>query len=381
MAALTFPQRASDQMPAQVAAAPRAATGSLLGSLRNRTRITKSDLLVVTTQLSIMIQSGVDLAAALGQVAQDCRHAGLKPVLSAVSADVNNGISASVALRKHAAIFGDVYVASIASAEASGTLVTVLKRMCELLKNEIRMRSAIVGTIAYPVVLTSVATVVIGALVFFVLPQFSKVFQNLGKPAPAFTQLLLDTAALLRSQAHWLLAIVAVVGFGMFQFSRTDAWRRYFDHTVLYAPVLRDATRSLLAGRTFRLLGTLLESGVPLLESIRLCRGAVKNQLFLALFDRLDHEVTNGRGVSSEVARTEFVPPGIAQMVQTAERNGKLSSVLQLVGQHYEEEGEQFVKSAMKIVEPAVIVVMGLVVGGVVMSVMLPLLDVTTAGQ
>ncbi len=346
-----------------------------------RKSIAKSDLLVVTTQLSIMCQSGVDLAAALDNVAQECRHSGLKSVLVAVSADVNSGVSASIALRKHTDVFGDVYVASIASAEASGTLTAVLQRLCELLKNEIRMRNALLSIIAYPTILSLVAAVVISVLVFFVLPQFSKVFQNLGKPAPVYTQVLLDTATCLRSQAHWLVSILAVIAIGVFHFSHTEAWRRYFDQIVLNAPLLKHASRSLLTGRTFRLLGTLMESGVPLLEAIRLCRGAVKNRLFLELLDNLDRDVTNGRGMSGEVSRSAFVPSGAAQMVQTAERNGRLSTVLQLIGQHYEEEGEQLLKSAMKIVEPAVIVIMGVVVGGIVLSVMLPLLDVTTAGQ
>lgn len=343
--------------------------------------VSKSDLLVITTQLSIMCQSGVDLAAAISSIAQECRHPGLKPILTAVSNDVNGGTSASLALRKHAATFGEVYVASIASAEASGTLTAVLQRQCELLKNDIRMRNAIVSIVAYPLVLSAVAVLIVGALVFFVLPQFSKVFQNLGKPAPPVTQMLLDSASLMRAQVHWIVAVVAVGAIGLFQFSRTDTWRRYFDHFVLHAPVLSNATRSLLTGRSFRLLGSLLESGVPLLEAIRLCRGAIRNRLFLQLFDNLDREVTNGRGMSTEVARSEFVPPGAAQMVQTAERNGQLGNVLQLIGQYYEEEGEQFIKSAMKIIEPAVIVLMGVVVGGVVLSVMLPLLDVTAAGH
>jgi type IV pilus assembly protein PilC len=348
-------------------------------STRRRTAITKADLLVATTQLSIMCQSGVDLAAALSNIAQECRHSGLKPILLSISADVNSGSSASVAMRKHAAVFGEAYVASIASAEASGTLTAVLQRLCELLKNEIRMRNAIVSIVAYPLVLSVVAVGIVTALVLFVLPQFAKVFQNLGRPAPAFTQMLLDGATLLRAQSHWLVAIVGVVAFGLFQFSRTETWRRYFDYLLLHAPVVRDATRSLLTGRSFRLLGTLIDSGVPLLESIRLCRAAVKNTLFLELFDRIDREVTNGRGMGTEISRSEFVPAGASQMVLTAERNGRLGSVLQLIGQYYEDEGEQFIKSAMKIVEPAVIVVMGVVVGGVVMSVMLPLLDVTSA--
>jgi type II secretory pathway component PulF len=298
-----------------------------------------------------------------------------------VSSDVNSGVSASTALGRHSSTFGEAYVAGIAAAEASGTLSDVLQRLCSLLKNEIRMRNAIRSIIAYPVVLTAVAGTVIAALVFFVLPQFSKVFQNLSRPAPPFTQFLLDSATLLRAQVHWMAGAVAVVAFGLFQLSRTEASRRYFDGLVLHAPLLRNATRSLLCGRTFRLLGTLLESGVPLLSALQLCRSAVKNRLFLEMFDNLERDVTNGRGLGAEISRSEFVPNGAAQMVQTAERTGRLSSVLQLIGQHYEEEGEQLIKSAMKVIEPAVIVVLGVIVGGVVMSVMLPLLDVTTAGQ
>ena len=361
---------------AKTATAERTATG--LTKQGTTVKVSKNDLLIVTTQLAIMCRSGVDLAAALTSIARECRQPGLQRVLTDVSNDVNNGTPASVALGKHPAAFGPAYVASTAAAEASGTLVEVLQRMCELLKNEIRMQQVIRGIVTYPLVLASVASVVLNALVFFVLPQFSKVFKNMGRPAPPTTQFLLDGATFLRSNVLWILAAVAIAGTAAISFAMSDSGRRYWHRLVFQIPVLRDAMRSLLSGRVFRLMGDLLESGVPLVEALKLSRSAVKNMLLQELLESVENEVVNGRGMSGEISRSELIPAGAAQMIVTAERTGRLGNVLQLIGEHYEEQGEQQLRQAARVVEPGIIVVMGIAVGAVVMAIMLPLLDVST---
>ncbi len=344
-------------------------------------RVRKTDLLMVTSQLSIMCAADIDLAEALRSVARECRHPVFQETLNEIYEDVSHGLSASAAIQKHRHIFGEAYVASVAAAEASGSVTQVLPRLAEMLRNEIRLQSGLAAVAAYPVVLCGVAGIVLTVLVFFVLPQFSEVFETLGRPAPPMTALLLDTAQLLRANVLWIVGGLVMAGVGLSQVVRSDAACRYLDNVLLNGPFVKNATRALLTGRTFRMMGTMLQSGVPLLEAVQMCRTSVRNRLFRELFHDLETDVVNGNGVGAVMRQAEFIPPGAAQMIATAEQTGKLGDVMELIGEFYEEEGERLVRGAVKLLEPAIIVVMGVVVAGVVLSVILPLLDVSTISR
>lgn len=356
------------------------AAGNAAPQMRSR-RIRQSDVLMLTSQLAIMCQSGLDLAEALRSVADDCRHLQLKRVLDAVYADVSNGAPLSSALARHEEVFGKAYVASIAAAESSGTMTDVLSRLADLLRSEIRLRSSITSILAYPVALVGVTGLVLVALVFFVLPQFGTVFTNMNKPAPPITQMLLSGASFLRAHVAVLAGTAVMAGIAGVRIARTELARRYWDGFILNFALFREAARALIAGRSFRLLGTMLQSGVPLLESVRLCRSSVRNVHLQSLFDAMEHDVVGGLGIGERVRAAEILPPGVAQMVSTAERTGRLGMVLEMVGSYYEEDGERRLRQVVKILEPVVIVVMGVVVAGVVLSVMLPLLDVSTMSR
>lgn len=361
---------------AQAAVIPRAAAWR-----SSRRRIGKNDVLMVTYQLAIMLQSGVDLGEALRGLAEHCSHAGLKQVLLTVHDDVAAGQPMSEALRRHVHIFGEAYLASIAAAEASGTMPDVLRRLADLTQNEIRLRSTILSVLTYPAILFSVAMVVAVALVGFVLPQFATVFEDLGTEPPPLTRVLIGGASWIRQNlvlVAFAIAGIAAIGWHVYASGRL---RSVCDRLLLTWPVIAAAAQSLFVGRAFRLMGTMLDSGIPLLDAIKLCRLAVPNQLYHRLFDSLEQEVLNGRGIADTLTRTPFIPPGATQMVATAERTGRLGQVLQTVGAFYEEDGERQARQLAKLLEPAVIVAMGGVVSIVVAAIMLPLLDISTLPQ
>jgi type II secretory pathway component PulF len=348
---------------------------------RRRSGIRKAELLTLTSQLAIMSEAGVDLAESLQSVADRCRDAALKRTLLDVHDDISSGIAVSEALRRRSDVFGEAYVASVAAGEASGTLTEVLKRLSDLLQNELRLRASIRGVLAYPLVLLTVATLVVGALLFFVLPQFAEVFASLGEAPPLHTQLLLDGASLLRSHIWQISIVLFAIVYCVWKFGFDDGVAWYWDGLVLRSRLSGAATRALLTGRSFRMLGLMLQSGIPLLEGIRLCRDSVQNRVFSGLFDEMEQSVLHGGGIGEVVSKTESIPSGAAQMVATAERAGRLGSVMVRVGEYYETEGERQVRDLVKLLEPAIIVVMGVVVAGVVMAVMLPLLEISTSSR
>eukprot|EP00913_Durusdinium_trenchii_P019517 g18347.t1 len=339
-----------------------AQTHALLRNLQaggSRRRISKNDLMLITTQLSIMTRSGMDLSDAVFQIARNSKSPKVQSVMERVHFELQEGRSFSAALSAQADVFGGSYVASVAAGEASGTLVDVLIRLKNLLRNEVRMQTTIRGVLMYPIILLFVALAVLAAMLFFVLPQFDKVFRTLEAPAPAITQILLDVGHIVRTHA-WLVGLsIAGVIFAVVKLCRTEAFRRFRDRVVLQTAWIKTGTQSLYTGRVFRMIGAMLQSGVPLLESIRLCATSINNVLFHEMFARMESEILSGQGISGTLSTSTCIPSGAAEMVSTAERSGDLGSVLEMVGEFYEDEGERRIRNQMRMLEPAIIVLMG----------------------
>ncbi len=340
-------------------------------------KVRKADLLMLTSQLSIMSRSGVDLADALKGVAEECTNPILQTALEAIYEDVASGVTVSASLQKHSQIFGETYVVAIQAAEASGQMSEVLDRLTKLLRYEIRLNNTIRGIMTYPLILFGVAFLVSCALVLFVLPQFASVFEDMGKPVPPSTQILLDFSVFVRSYFLYIIPVAIVMCIGGWRAMKTDSFKTIFDTVVMNIKGLGPAVQSLSAGRMFTLMGTMLQSGIPLLDALGLCRTASGNRLLQRLFGKLEEDVMNGRGISAGLSTATCIPSGASQMISTAERSGRLAEVIQTVGEFYEEEGERQIKTAVKFLEPAIILTMGVFVSFIVMSVMLPLLDVT----
>jgi len=351
------------------------------GGLRGRANVSKRDLLTLTSQLAIMSRAGVDLASALQNVSEQCPNLTLRRILVQIHEDVLSGKPVSTALGNYEDVFGQSYVAGIAAAEATGRLSDVLQQLASLLRSELRMRSTLRTLLAYPVLLMAVSVLVISALMFFVLPQFAGVFEQLDISLPLLTQFLIGVSQELRSR-FWLWGGLLLAGIaGSVAFVSSTPGRRFYDRMSLNMILVREITRSLQIGRAFRLLGAIIESGVPLLDGLRLTRSSMRNSLLQDLFGTAEEEVVNGRGLSNVFLRSPFVPPAAAQMIATAEQTGTFASVAQLMGEFYEEEGETRLRELATILEPLIIVLMGIIVAVVVMSVMLPIFDFATAAK
>jgi type II secretory pathway component PulF len=338
----------------------------------------KRDLLAFTTQLAIMTKSGVDLASAFESLSQQSSDENVRRVLSQIHEDVTGGRSVSEAMRSQARVFGDAYVASVAAGEAAGRLPDVLSRLADLQRTEIRNRATIRTLLAYPLLLTCVSSVVVCGLIGFVLPRFEDIFSQFEVPLPALTQIVLAFSVVLREYTWIWMPIVAIALVALVMSRQTIQGRRWWDRAFLNTVLIRDITRAFYIGRTFRLLGLMIESGVPLLEGLQLTKKAVRNSLYRDLFTDLEQAILNGRGLAHSLINAGFVPPVAAEMVLTAERTGTLGMVTELMGAHYEEEGESRLRELATFIEPLIIVGMGIVVATIVIAVMLPMFDIAS---
>lgn len=341
--------------------------------------LSKRELLTVVTQLSIMMRSSVDLADAVRTISQRSKNAKIREALGHVYSSLERGCKLSDAMADQRHSFGTVMVATVAAGEAAGRLPDVLNRLNSIIKDELRMRSALKSAISYPLVLIGVTSLVMVAMVFFVLPQFAGIYESSEASVPFSTQIMLDGAKFAKDYWWAIAGMVAAGGFGLLKLFRTEAGREKLDRWMLRLPYIKQIVSPILSGRLFRLQGAMLESGVPVLDVLQLTRQSAGNCCFAQLSDEVSESVINGRGVAEALRQSPYVPDSAADMIATGESNGQLGSVMQMVGEFYESEGEQRLRDAVKIVEPAIIVGLGLVIGTIVLAVMLPLLDLSTA--
>lgn len=334
-----------------------------------------------TSQLAMMINAGVSVSAALKSIARQCRAGTLRSTLESIEEDVLGGTSLSNALKQHPKIFDATYVATVAAGEASGKMPSVLAQLAELQRSELKLHRTIRGMLIYPVLLTAVSTGVILTLVVFVLPRFATIFEQYDIALPAITQGLIAIADEIRHR-WWLWAPLAGVGVaGLISLRTTEKGRELVDTALLRTPGLKKVTQTLIAARACRLLGLLFSSGVPLLDCLHLLRHAIRNTLFRRLTDDLEDAVTNGRSLSEALEGNEVLPGSAAEMIATAEKTGKLGEVSQMMGDHYDEEGEALARQMISAIEPFMTIVMGGIVALVVLAVMLPVFDIATLAQ
>lgn len=346
-----------------------------------RTRVRKADVADMTAQLAIMIQSGLDLSSALNSLAAQCERPALAEVLADVNELVRSGNTLSESLRTYPQVFDGAYVATVAAAEASGRMSEVLKQLAAMQRSELRLRQSIKALLTYPVLLTSIAGLVIGILVVFVLPRFAEIFAQYEVELPLVTRALLAIASEIKLRWWlWLPATALLIG-GAAAWRWTESGRRRLDAWLLHLPTISGVARPLLTGRLCTLLGLLLQSGVPLLEALRLCGRASGNTAYRSLLDELTDSVLNGHGLGPALLDAEVVPLSAREMISTGERTGKLAEVAALLGAHYEQEAEDRMKQAVRIVEPLITVVMGGFVAVVVLAVMLPIFDLSTVAH
>lgn len=342
-------------------------------------RVKYNDLVIALSQLSIMIQSGDDLAGAIRVVADQCTQPTLRDVLKSVKRDVDEGLKFSAAMSKHPKVFDVAMVAAVDAGEHSGKLVEVLERMTTLLQRDQQLKSSVLSMLTYPAVLLFITCSVMSSMFFFVLPQFAKVFKEMERPVPPLTSFLLAVGSML--QSYWFVIfgfLGALIGIALYV-RRFSQWRYTIDYIILNGIGVREASRPLMAGRIFRLMGTMLENGVPLLDTVKLSQRATKNVYYRDMFRRMEKDILEGKGIGPTVSEVTFFPVGAGHMLETGERSAKIAYVLQTIGEYYEKEGEQKLRWFVKLLEPVMIMGLGGVVGTVVMSIVLPMLDITTA--
>ncbi|ABS24941.1 type II secretion system inner membrane protein GspF [Anaeromyxobacter sp. Fw109-5] len=339
-------------------------------------RVGARDLAVATRQLAVLAHAGIPLVEALTALVDQVEHERLKRVLGDVKQRVNEGSALADALAAHPRVFSTLYVNMIRAGESSGALEIVLVRLADFTESQARLRSKIAGTMAYPIAMMVIGTLIMGILFTVVIPKITQIFDNTNATLPWYTAVTIGISSF---AARWWWAIllaVAATGYGLARWRRTPAGRGAWDRAVLRAPILGPIVRQVAIGRFARTLSTLLKSGVPLLTAMDIVKNILGNVRLAEVVEQARDAIREGESIAAPLKRSGEFPPLVYHMVAIGERSGALEEMLANVADAYEDQVETTIAALTSLLEPVMIVAMGGVVAFIVFSVLMPILQI-----
>jgi general secretion pathway protein F len=341
-------------------------------------RVKADDVAVATRQLAVLVNAGIPLVEALTALVDQVDNERLKRVVSAVKQRVNEGSSLADALSQHPKAFSTLYVNMIRAGETSGALDIVLFRLADFTESQARLRSKILGTLTYPAAMVLIGAAVMGILFTVVIPKITKVFEDTKVVLPWTTRILIGFATFVHDW-WWAVAILFAGSiYGFVRWVRTPAGRARFDVWVLDAPIFGSLVRQIAVARFARTLATLLKSGVPLLTSMDIVRNIVGNTRLASVIEEARESIKEGESIAAPLKRSGEFPPLVYHMIAIGEKSGELEEMLGNVANAYDSQVETKVAALTSLLEPIMIVVMGVAVAFIVFSILMPILQINT---
>jgi type IV pilus assembly protein PilC len=342
---------------------------------RFRRGIDEKTLAVFTRQFSVMIDAGLPLVQCLQILGEQQDHKGFQRMLFQVREDVESGSSLANALKRHPQAFTDLYVNMVAAGEAGGILDTILQRLALYIEKAARLKAQVKSALIYPVAVISIAMVVVYIILWKVIPVFAALFAGLGAELPLPTRIVVAMSKFV-GRFWWLIVgIVVAAVYAMRRYYATQPGRVVIDRLLLRLPVLGPVLRKIAVARFCRTLGTLLSSGVPVLESLDITAHTSGNAILERAILEVRRQVEAGKSLAEPLKATNQFPSMVVQMISVGELTGALDTMLSKIAEFYEEEVDTAVAGMMKLIEPILIVFLGVVIGGIVIAMYLPMFD------
>ena len=339
------------------------------------------DIVIFTRQFSTMINAGLPLVQALDILAKQTENKVLANVTRDIVFDVESGHTVADALAKHPKAFSDLYVNMVAAGEAGGILDTILMRLATFMEKNDALVRKVKGAMIYPAVIMSVAAIAICVLLIFVIPVFESMFAGVGLALPLPTRVVIGASDFLRS--YWW-AVLAAGGGGVFLFKRyyaTSAGKLNIDRMMLRFPVLGDVLRKSAVSRFTRTLGTLISSGVSILDGLEITAKTAGNRVIQDAIMQSRASIAGGDTIAAPLQKSAVFPPMVISMIAVGEQTGGLDEMLSKIADFYDEEVDAAVSGLLSLLEPVMIVFLGVIVGGMVVAMYLPIFDMINAVQ
>ncbi len=338
----------------------------------------RKDIMNFTKQLSIMIRAGISLQDSLESIAEQNNKDKFKVIITDLKNRIESGESFSQALAVYPNIFSELYINMVAAAEVSGSLSKMLQKLSEYLDSEAETRSQVRGAMVYPAIIAVMAVTVTIFLLCFVLPRFTSIFAGKEHLLPGPTKGLMATSAIMRGYWYFILPGIGASFWGFWYFIGTEGGHRWWDKTKLVLPLVKTLCRSLYITRSLHTMGVLTKAGVPILNTISITAQIAGNILYKEMWLGVYEEVRQGKKIASSLSQYNLMPSNVIQMVKSGEDSGTMSDVLKDVSEYYARELKSVIKAVTSMIEPIMIVVMGVLVGFIAMSIILPIFKMSS---
>jgi type IV pilus assembly protein PilC len=367
--------RAQKLIPVSVREKPKGVNLSLGARLKSR------DLVIMTRQFATMINAGLPLVQALDILVKQSNSPVLQSSLEGVLHDVESGNTLADALRQHPKVFSHLYVNMVAAGETGGILDTILLRLSVFLEKSEALARKVKGAMIYPAVIGFVAASAIIILLLFVIPTFQTMFESFDQQLPLPTRIVIGMSAFL--QSYWWVLLAGSIGFAWLfrRWLATSGGRLLFDTVLLRVPILGTLARKSAVARFTRTLGTLLSSGVSILDGLEITAKTSGNRVIHDAIMNSRSSIAGGESISEPLRQSGVFPPMVTQMINVGEETGDLDGMLSKVADFYDEEVDVAVESLLKAMEPAMIVILGTVVGGMIVAMYLPIFGIINTIQ
>jgi type IV pilus assembly protein PilC len=343
-----------------------------------RGKVKDKDLAIYTRQFSTMVDAGLPIAQALQILSEQSDSKPLREVTKAIARDVEGGATLGDSFRKHPRIFDDLFTNMLTVGESGGVLDVVLQRLSGYIEKAAALKRKVKGAMVYPITIFSVAALVIIFMMIFVIPTFAQMFKNMGADLPLPTKIVMWVSDFTRKYVVLMIAAGAGLVYAIKRYYRTESGSTVIDTFLLKVPVLGMLIRKVAVARFTRTLGTLISSGVPILEGLRITARSAQNRVVEKAVMNARAAVTAGRTLAEPLKSTPVFPPMVVHMISVGENTGALDAMLGKIADFYDDEVDTAVTALTSLLEPIMIVFLGVVVGGLVVAMYLPIFKLVT---
>jgi len=341
-------------------------------------RVKDKDLTVFTRQIATMINAGLPLVQSLEGLASQQPNKQFQRILTKIREDVEGGSTFAASLKQHPTVFTPLYMSMVEAGEAGGFLDTVLNRLAGYIEKSMTLRRKVKGAMIYPATIITVAVAVVIFLLIFVIPTFKTLFEGFGAALPLPTRIVLELSRLVRTHVVTVLGAFVGTVFGLRFYYRTEKGKKVIDSLLLRLPVIGQLIRKVSVAKFTRTLGTLLSSGVPILDALNITAKVAGNRVVEEAILKTRSSIAEGKTIADPLGASGIFPPMVVQMISVGEQTGALDSMLAKIADFYDAEVDQAVANLTTLLEPLMIVFLGVVVGGVIIAMYLPIFKLVT---